>query len=198
MASHNVKNPPLLEKAVTFEIWEKKVELWQSVTDLKKEQQGPALVLALTERAQDQVLELDTAEIKAADGVTKILEKLGKIYKKDTLDSAYEAFENFIYFKRPDEMKVSNFVIEFEKRHLKAKTHGCQLSESILGFLLLNQAQLAKDKKDLIKATLDKLEYSQMKEKLLKVYGSLENHESGDEVSVKIEDINLTEEDTFY
>ena len=66
MASANVKNPPHLENCASFELWEKKVELWQSITDLKKEQQGPALVLALTAKAQEEVLELPTAEIKAA------------------------------------------------------------------------------------------------------------------------------------
>ena len=176
MASHNVKNPPLLETAVSFEIWEKKVELWQTITDLKPEQQGAALVLALTAKAQDQVLELPTSEIKAADGVKKILEKLGIIYKKDAVDSAYESFERFIYYKRPDEINVSDFVLEFEKRHLKAKSHGCLLSDDILGFLLLNQAKLSKEKKELIKATIDKLEYKKIKEKLLKVFGCVGNY----------------------
>ena len=113
MAPHNVKNPPLLENTTNFEIWEKKVDLWQALTDLKPEQQGPALVLALTEKAQDEVLQLETSVIKSATGVTQILEKLGSIYKKDALDSSYEAFERFIYYKRPEEMKVKDFVAEF-------------------------------------------------------------------------------------
>ena len=79
MTSKNIKNPPPLEKSLTFELWEKKVELWQAVTDLKPEQQGPALVLALTDKAQDEVLDLPTAEIKAVGGVQKILAKLGEM-----------------------------------------------------------------------------------------------------------------------
>ena len=39
MASKNVKNPPHLENGATYELWEKKVELWQAITDLKQEQQ---------------------------------------------------------------------------------------------------------------------------------------------------------------
>ena len=196
MTTNSVKNPPSLEKSISFEIWEKKVELWKSVTDLKPEQQGPALVLALTAKAQDQVLELPTSDIKATDGVTKIIAKLATIYKKDTVDSAYEAFENFIYFKRPEEMKMKEFVVEFEKRHVKAKSHGCELSESILGFLLLNQAQLAKEKKELVKATLDKLEYQKMKEKLLKVFGGMDNQENSEvDGNIKVEQINLGEEE---
>ena len=125
MASRNIKNPPSLESSPTFEIWEKKVALWQAITDLEAKQQGPALVLALTEKAQDEVLELETSEIKSETGVRKILEKLGQIYKKDAVDSAYEAFENFIYFKRPEDMQIKDFIVEYEKRQVKAKSHGC-------------------------------------------------------------------------
>ena len=165
-----------------MKLWEKKVELWQTVTDLKKEQQGAALVLALNSKAQDQVLELDMTEIKAADGVSKIMEKLGKIYKKDDVDSAYEAFESFIYFKRPQDMKVSDFVIEFDKRHIKAKQHGCELSKSILGFLLLNQAQLGTEKKELIKATINKLEFEDVRAKLMKVFGNIKSQEDTEDI----------------
>ena len=50
-------------------------------------------MLALDQKAQDQVLVEATREIKVADGVKKIIAKLDKIYKNDRIDSAYEAFE---------------------------------------------------------------------------------------------------------
>ena len=198
MASKNVKNPPHLENCATFELWEKKVELWQAITDLKKDQQGPALVLALTEKAQDEVLELPSSEIKADDGVQKILAKLAKIYKKDSVDSAYDAFEEFIYFKRSEEMKMQTYVCEFEKRYSKAKRHGCELSKSILAFFLLNQAQLSIEKKNLIKATVEKLEYEDMKTKLLKVFGNVEKTSLCEDIVIKTEDIQLNEEEILY
>ena len=178
----------------TFELWEKKVELWQAVTDLKKEQQGPALVLALTEKAQDEVLDIPISNIKSNEGVSLIVAKLAKIYKKDTIDSAYDAFEEFIYFKRPEEMKIQTYVCEFEKRHSKAKRHGCELSKSILAFFLLNQAQLTIEKKNLIKATIDKLEYEDMRAKLLKVFGQIEKPCLSEDIIIKTEDIQISEE----
>ena len=196
--SQNVKNPPRLEGEATYEQWEKKVELWQVVTDLKPEQQGPALVLALNSKAQDEVLELETSVIKSATGVEDIKKKLSAIYKKDAVDSAYEAFENFIEYKRPEDVKMKEFIVEFEKRHVKAKKHGCELSASILGFFLLNQAQLTSEKKELIKATLSKLAYEDMKTKLLKVFGGSEKYTTGDSVAVKVEDIRIAEEEALY
>lgn len=156
MAS-NIKNPPALNETISYENWEKSVELWKLVTNLTAEQQGAALVLALSGKDKDTALELSVNDIKSADGVKKILEKLGKIYKKDAVDQAYEAFEVFIYFKRDQNMSVSDFISEFERKFHKAKDHGCTLSDEILGFFLLNQAQLSPDHKKLVRATITNL-----------------------------------------
>ena len=84
MASTNVKNPPSLSNSASFESWEKSVKLWKLVTDLKAERQGPALVLALSGKAKESVLELTVEQLSSATGVDLIIDKLSKIYKKDT------------------------------------------------------------------------------------------------------------------
>ena len=99
MAAHsNPRNPPVLDSSTTFENWEMLVELWQAVTDLKVEKQGPALVLALSQKAREAALEIPMADIKSTNGVELIKQKLGKIYKKDSVDKAYEALESFIHY----------------------------------------------------------------------------------------------------
>ena len=75
----NIKNPPIFLEDSSYESWEKSVKLWQLVTNLKAEQQGPALVLALTGKAKDIVLELEIDVLKSAQGVKTILEKLQEI-----------------------------------------------------------------------------------------------------------------------
>ena len=201
--ANNVKNPPLLESSASYESWEKSLKLWQLVTDLKVEKQGPALVLSLTGKAKEAVLELEVKEISSATGVQQILDKLGKIYKKDKVDTAYESFERFIYFHREPEMNMSKFISEFESRYNKAKQHGCVLSTSILGFFLLNQAKLSESNKKLIKATITELEFEDIKTKLKKVFATKEDSSilKDDDVKVKIEDLNIAEEeeeDVFY
>ena len=124
----NVKNPPALDKSKSYESWEKSIKLWQLVTDLKVPQQGPALALSLTGKAKEAVLELTVTELKAETGVQAILDKLGAIYKKDDIDTAYEAFEAFINFQRESEMEISKYITEFERLYNKAKQHGYELS----------------------------------------------------------------------
>ena len=199
--SNNPKNPPVLDENTSYENWIKALKLWQLITELKPEKQGPALVLSLSGKAREIVFELSVEEISGEGGVKKITDKLDKIYKKDTVDSAYEAFEAFIYFKREQNMEIINFITEFERRFNKAKLHGCELSPSILGFFLLNQAQLSDDHKKLIRATISKLDFDEVKTKLMKVFSSVESKsKSFDDINIKVEDLNLVEEDedVFY
>ena len=70
------------------------------VTNLKPEKQGPALVLSLSVKDRETALELTEAELTAVTGVDSVIGKLKVLYKKDTIDTAYDAFEKFIYFKR--------------------------------------------------------------------------------------------------
>ena len=196
--SPNFKNPPKLESHTSYENWEKALELWRLATDVAKEKQGTAVVLTLTGKARDAALELDIAEINHVNGLDAILAKLAKIYKKDSIDSAYEAFESFISFKRDSSMNISEYVNEFDKRKNKAKSHGFTLSDECLGYFLLNQARLSDDNKKLVRATITKLDISEVKEKLKKVFGSGETASDLDAVKVKVEDINIAEDDVLY
>ena len=200
----NIKNPPGLEKSSSYEQWEMSLKMWQLVTDLKLEQQGPAVFLSLSGKAKDAVYDLGVENIKSAQGVDKILEVLGKIYKKDEVDTAYEAFESFINFRREENMNISQFINEFERRYNKAKPHGCELSKGILGYFLLNQANLSPENKKLVRATITKLDLEEVKTKLSKVFGSSEGTlQNLNDLNIKVEDMNLAEgcdeeEDIFY
>ena len=170
---------------------------------MKPEKRGPALILAISGKAQEIVLELSLDEIKAAEGVETILNKLRSIYRKDSVDTAYEAFEKFIYFTREGSMTISEYINEFERRYNKAKVHGCELSSSIRAFYLLNQAKLSEEHKKLIRATLNVLDFNEMKTKMCKVFGTQgslnQSHETND--NIKIEDLNIAEgetEDIYY
>lgn len=195
MASSNIKNPPALAKSSTFDSWEKSINLWVLITELPKAKQGAALVLSLEGKDRDTVLELPLTDINSDDGVKKIIDKLGTIYKKDQVDAAYETFEKFINFRRESSMNMNNFISEFESKYNKAKNHGFELSSSSLAFFLLNQAKLSDDHKKLIRATLDKFDYNDMKTKLKKVFSSGQQDSKEEDIKIKIEDVNLAEDD---
>ena len=100
--------------------------------------------------------------INSEAGIDAILTKLGSIYKKDSVDTAHESLENFIHFRRDSSMNITEYIIQFEKRYNKAKSHGFELTDSGLGYFLLNQARLSEDHKKLIRATITKLDLNEV------------------------------------
>ena len=196
--SINVKNPPSLDASPSYEAWEKALKYWQIITDIAPEKQGAAVILSLTGKAREAVFELDVAKVKSADGVTEILNRLGKIYKKDEVDTAYEAFERFIHFSKDEKMSMQEYINEFESRYCKAKPLGCELSDNIQGYFLLNQAGLGSDHMKLVRATITSLSLAEVKTKLIKVFGdggkalNLNNYDPND---IKIENINIADEE---
>ena len=96
-------------------------------------------------------------------GVSKIIERLDKIYLQDTLIKKYEALDSFENYKRPHDVSVSEYILEFDKRYLRTKNLGTQMSDDLLAYRLLRNANLGDQYTKLVKAT-SKLEYEVMKQ----------------------------------
>ena len=156
--SKNIEPPSFISENKSFDTYKKDLERWAVLTTLPADKQALLVVHYLDgdpsgiKEKIDEAIEEDT--LRSANGIKALIEFFEKIYKKDAVDTAYEAFEKFVYFKRPEEMKMKEYVVEFEKRQSKATKHGCELSSGISAFFLLNQAQLSEEKKNLIKATI--------------------------------------------
>ena len=59
---------------------------------------------------------------QAYDGeniVDVIIELLDKLLLKDDSESAFQAFDNFIKFRRPQSMPIDKFLAEFNLRYTK-------------------------------------------------------------------------------
>ena len=95
-------------------------------------------------------------------------------------------------------MNIREYTNEFDKRYNKAKLHGFTLADSCQGYFLLNQAKLSEDHKKLIRATITKLDIAEVKTKLNKVFGSGEAADDVGGLRVKVEDVNIAEEDVLY
>ena len=89
------KSPPLLSKSKTYDDWIKLLSIWLKFTSLKSEKQELAIVLTLEGEAHDKVLDIHTDVISGKDGVSKIIKRLNKIYRKGELSQKYNALEAF-------------------------------------------------------------------------------------------------------
>ena len=89
--------------------------IWRKFTSLEPKKQVPAIVLPLEGKAQDAIHELNTNEITDKDGVSKIIQSLNHLYKKDELTEKYNALESFETYKRNSKTLICDFLTEFEK-----------------------------------------------------------------------------------
>ena len=172
MATANNKTPPILSTAKSYSDWVRLVKLWTKFTNLKEDQLGPALVMTLDGKDLEAVLELDDAAITDKDGVKNIISKLDKLHKVNDLLEKFSDLENFESFKRPKEMKIKDYLIEFTSRYNKLKRQKTELPKDLLGFKLLKAANLPDFKEDLIKATITEIDYDNIKEKLKSIFSN--------------------------
>ena len=76
------------------------------------------------------------------DGVSKIIKRLNKIYRKGELSQKYNALEAFQTYKRKGSTSMGDFLTEFEKRLHKTRTYGTTMSDDLLAYHLLKAANL--------------------------------------------------------
>ena len=164
------KNPPEMRKGLSLEDWLKEVDIWDAVTDLTAEKKGPALFLSLKGSARKSVLaNVSLADMKLADGLSKIKAALKKHFTVNKAQDAFSAFEEFINFRRPSTMDTEDFLVEFDLRLAKIKTHQMALPEGVLGYYVLMCANLSKEQTTLCRATCQDLTFDKMKEQIQRV-----------------------------
>ena len=188
----NNKSPPSLSNSKSYSDWLKLIEVWRKFTSLEPEKQGPAIVLSFEGEAQDAILELNTNDITDKDGVTKIIERLNHLYKKDELTGKYNSLESFETYKRNSNTSIRDFLTEFEKRYNKTKTHGTIWSDNFLAYRLLKSANLSTGDGQLVKATIGELKYDTVKIKLTKIFSDTNEVPTAD-----LNNLNIKSEPTY-
>ena len=77
--------PPVFSKEKSYQRWKDEIEAWKAVSNVSKDQQALVIALSFPEGSEvrDFVFsDIDIAQLKADDGITKLFEKLDSKYKK--------------------------------------------------------------------------------------------------------------------
>lgn len=61
-------------------------------------------------------------------------------------------------------MNISGYVIKFEQFYFKAKSFHMEMQDDVLAYKLLKSANLTNEQKQLVKATVSKMDYQIMKD----------------------------------
>ena len=174
---------------MSFDDWLFDVEIWRDFVKerLTEKKVGSYLYQHLRGKAQETVRnEMSSAEILSEEGADKIIACLTKLYKKDESRYQYDTFGNFIKFQRPANMTISDYIVEHNLRYQKFKSYGGTLPEPVLGYSVLDCANLEEKKKELCRGTCGVLTYDNMKVQIEKVCGGLSSSQlnpAGDKFS---------------
>ena len=190
--------PPFDRKLDVYSKWEKKFELWQSITDVAPTKQGGLLILRLDEETQSAILnEVTIEQIKAAEGVDTILTKLKAMFPVDETLSAYEAYEEFEKYRRPPNVSMPDYCREFQQKYAKVKKTDTTLAEHVLAYRLLNSANLNETQEQIVKATIPAMTSEAMITQLKKINNFSSTDGSGG-IKIKAEPTDMIEQETMY
>ena len=142
----------------------------------------------------------ESREVMLNMDIEKLMKKhveLDKMYLKDESSQAYEAYETFAKFVRPPGMSISDYVMKFEQLYFKAKSFHMEILDGVLAYRLLNTVNLTNEQKQLVKATVSKMDYQIMKDQLEKVFTSTSTNVNN-KTDVDKTDVKLEENEVFY
>ena len=86
------KNLPKFTTEIPYKTWKNKVQMWQLVTSVEKNQQAIIIFLESLEgntKAEKAVSDLTATELNTDQGKNLLFEKLDKVFQKETIDEAY-------------------------------------------------------------------------------------------------------------
>ena len=166
----STKFPPVFIEGDDYDQWKKDVELWQEISDLDKAKHAIAIHLSLSGRSRDATSELSIAELKSVDGITKVFEKLDRVYALDENWKCFHTYLNFENYSRPKECSVDEYLSEFDKRYYKLKECKVTLPDAIIACRLLKSCNLSDVHFQLALSTTPSLTFDNMRTTLKKLF----------------------------
>ena len=164
---------PAMRRDQPYSDWVKELQIWEgtnTILQVDKKVQAGVLFQSLEGLSRQTVLsELSVAEILAEDGVEKILFTLDRFFLGNEIQNSYNAIDELLRYKCNKGDTMENFIVQFQLKVNKVKASGTVLPEGVLGYALLNSANLPEDKHSMIKATCESLSFKNVKIQLEKV-----------------------------
>ena len=160
----DIRYHQLWEKVSFTIIWKKRLKFGKTLhSSLKRK--SPCHVMTLIGEAKEAVLNVGINELKDKNEVVNLIALLDQMYFRDESAQAYEAYETFEKFVRPYNMTTADYVIK-----LCYKSFKVEILHGALAYRLSNSANLSREQKQLVRATVSKMDNNITKDQLRKVF----------------------------
>ena len=191
VASNLSKWPPILQHESEYETWKKDITMWCRLTDLPKAKQALVVHLSLSGRAKNASGELELAVLEKDDGLQKLIEKLDSIFLPEKGRRQFSAFHKLYNLRRKDEVKVFEFVSEFEHIYYNFKIESMVLPDAVLALMLLASCNFKESEHHLVMSAISDITYDNMRSAILRIFGHPIESEAS--ISVKSEPVFCVE-----
>ena len=167
---------PVFSEDKRYDTWIKEIKAWVLTTTIEKKKQGLSIALAFPEKSVvrrrifDESDNLD--DLDADDGVDKLILRLDKWYKQDNVAAQHCSWREMIGYERKKGETMASYISEFTRRHIALKKYKSTISGGNVAFILLDNAGLEYNEKQLVltgvsyedeSKMLDQMEKSLMK-----------------------------------
>ena len=132
--------PPVMGEEANYETWKRDISIWCQLKAVTVDKQAMAIYLSLTGRAKNAAQEVDVTVLGAADGtgVKALMDRLDSLFLPEQGRRQFTAFHNFYNLRRKEDVKLTDFVSEFEFLYYKFKCEEMTLPDAVLAFMLLS------------------------------------------------------------
>ena len=163
MASNYIIEPPgFISDTKSYATYKDDLERWARITGIPAENQADVVVHGLENHPsgiKEKIIINIGDELKNnKDGIKSLLTFLDTIYKVDEMADAWNRYKNFQKVSRSDNTPINEFIAEFDKEYLRAKTAGCVYSDTLLAFRLLEATNLSEMDEKFVLTGIDYVE----------------------------------------
>ncbi len=205
MSKTKATKVPVMRKSQLYGDWKKELQIWKatnSTLGVDKKIQAGVLFESLEGIPRQTVLsEMTVDQITDENGVDNIIHTLDKFYIGNETQSAYSAIDDLLQFKCDKNDTIENFIIQFQLRVNRVRASGTVLPDGVLGYTLLNSANLPEDKHSMVKATCEVLTFQNVKSQIEKIgFTKQKSYNHGSKFSTNAEPVmsNVKLESCFY
>ena len=178
------KSPPLLNNENEYEVWKEEIDIWCEVTDIPKSKQALLIRLSLTGRGKQAASQLTKEVLEAADGVTKLLNKLDDLFLHDKGSRQFAAFRSLYNLRRGDKC-IDTFLSEFEHVYYKFTEQGMSLPDTVMAFMLLESCKLADTEVQMVMSAIKEVKYAEIKSALKRIFAKQASNNVGSDIKTE-------------
>ena len=188
--------PEFTADASMYQEYKKRLKRWSRITKVDKKQQAEVVLYHLEKhpsRIQEKIdIAIGDDIIENESGLDKLIEYLDGIYGEDDMTEALSRYKEFIRLRKTKEQTIAEFIAVFEGTYIKAQQSGCEFSDTVLAFNLLEASKLSETDEKFVLTRVDFKKGKQNKDLFeqfkasLKVFQGRENYTS--ECRIKVDE----------